>query len=251
MSAGLQPVLAPILADAWAMFRRDRDWLGRVAAPFLFFPAFALALLVPLPPVLPDGGGGSDTDALAREWARAATTWAGAYGHWHLLTIAASSFGAAVLYAAYLDRDAGDLRGAIGRAFRILPRFLLAAVLVAIPVQAGLFLWTLPGLYVMGRTLLTGPALLAERPLGAARAIVRAFALSRGSALALMALAAMPLMLELVLGQPFAALARQLRSTDGSPVVLALVAAGSGLAAMLAGLAQVLIAVAAYRRLAR
>ena len=38
------PIVAT-LRDAWSLFRRDRDLLIRLAAPFLFWPPLAVALL--------------------------------------------------------------------------------------------------------------------------------------------------------------------------------------------------------------
>lgn len=122
----------PVLAEAWALFRRDRDWLLRVAGPFLFLPSFMLALLVPRWPAAPAGAlGGEDGRSLA--WAASFGEWLGRYGGWYLAGYAVSAFGAAALFTAYLDRAAPDLEAALRRAGTLLPRYLLAAVLVAIP----------------------------------------------------------------------------------------------------------------------
>lgn len=238
--------IQPVLAEAWALFRRDRDWLLALAGPFLFLPAFALALFVPSWPAAPDRGGEArDTQILA--WADQFAGWVGDYGLWYVLGYAVTAFGSAALYAAYLDRGAGDVRGALGRAGAILPRFLLAMILVAIPVGAGLFLWVLPGIYLMGRTMLTGPALLAERPIAAATAVARSFSLSSGAGLPLMALAALTMLIGVAAAQPFLAL----KEAAGASVVSgAIGAAGMAGVSALTNLAQALIAVAAYRRLA-
>ncbi|WP_375404478.1 hypothetical protein [uncultured Sphingomonas sp.] len=237
--------IRPVLADAWGLFRRDRDWLLRVAGPFVFLPAFALALLVPSAPVaLLSGAGTSEADALAR--AARLTAWMRSYGGWYLLANAVSLFGAAALLSAYLDGRAPDIRTALKRAGTLLPRYFLAMTLVAVPTGAGLYLWVLPGLYVMGRALLVGPVLIAERPVSALAALTRSFALSRGMGVPMMALAATSVLGALILTQPFAALELAARRS----VVAAVVAAvGLGVAAMLATIAQVLIAVSVYRRL--
>jgi hypothetical protein len=236
--------IRPVLADAWALFRRDRDWLLRVAGPFLFLPAFALALLVPTAPVALLSGGTSEAEALAR--AAKLADWMRAHGGWHLLANGMALFGAAALQSAYLDRHAPDVGAALGRAGGLLPRYLLAMLIVAVPTGAGLYLWVLPGLYVMGRTMLVGPVLVAERPVSALGAVVRSFALSRGRGLPLMALAATTVLGSLIVAQPFAALDL---AAERSVVAAVIEAAGMGAAAMLAGIAQVLIAVGAYRRL--
>ena len=234
--------IGPVLAEAWALFRRDRDWLLALAGPFLFLPAFALALLVPPPPTATGAG-----EAQALDWARAVSGWAAEHGGWHLLAFAVACFGAAALYAAYLA--AGDVRGALRRAGPILPRYLLAMLLIGLPTAAGLLLWVVPGLYVMGRAMLTGPALVAERPIGAAAAAGRSVRLTRGAGLPMAALASIPWLGGVLLAQPFVMLAERLR--EGGAGTLALALAGAGLAGVAAAstLAQALIAVAAYRRL--
>lgn len=237
--------IRPVLADAWDLFRRDRDWLLRVAGPFLFLPAFALALLVPAAPVaFLSGAGSNEADTLAR--AARLTAWLRAYGHWHLLANGLGLFGAAALYSAYLDGRAPDIRTTLARAATLLPRYLIAMLLVAAPTGAGLYLWILPGLYVMGRALLVGPVLVAERPVSALSALARSFRLSRGLGVPMMALAATSLLGALVVAQPFAALDAAAKQ---SVTVAVIAAAGLGVSATIGTIAQVLIAVCVYRRL--
>lgn len=236
--------LQPVLAEAWALFRRDRDWLLAIAGPFLFLPSFALALLVPGWPDAPASDeAGRDERVLA--WAESVTRWAGDYGLWYILAYAVAAFGTAAIYAAYVDQGAGDVGGALRRAGTLLPRYLLAMLLVAIPVGAGLFLWVLPGLYLMGRTMMTGPVLLAERPVGAATAVARSFSLTSGAGLPLMALAALILLAGFALAQPFVAL----DAAEGGALLSALAAVGLAAVSMLTNIAQALVAVTAYRRL--
>jgi hypothetical protein len=241
---------ATTLTDAWALFKRDRDLLLRIAAPFLFLPAFALALVVPDPPMPVAGASDNETQALA--WADAVQSWAAAHGGWYLLAYAVSFFGTSLFYALYLDREQLDLRGALSRCLWIFPRFLLAMVIVSLPAGAGLLLYAIPGLYILGRTMLTGPALFAEAPLGALGAIRRSFALSRGSGLPLMGLAAFSYITGWIVGAPFMMADRLLREGgEANPIALAIVDAGAAAAAMAAGIAMALIAISAYRRLAR
>ncbi len=245
---------ATVLTDAWALFKRDRDLLLRIAAPFLFLPAFALALVVPDPPMPAPGSGSSEAQTLA--WADQVTTWASANGGWYGLAYAISFFGTSLLYALYLDRRDGavglDVATAMKRCVTLFPRYLLAMVLVSLPAGAGLLLYAIPGLYILGRAMLTGPVVFAEAPIGAFAAIRRSLVLTRGSGLPLMGLAAFSYIGGWVLGQPFMSVDRWMRTNaQENPVVLALVDAGAAAAAMAAGLAMALIAVSAYRRLAR
>lgn len=245
-----QPVLAPILSDAWALFRRDRDWVLPLAAPFLFLPAYALALLVPPIPA-PSADASLDREARALAWAQQLSQWIGEHGHWHLLAYAVGYAGVAAIIAAYLDGRAGTVGGALRRVGSLLPRYWLAMLLVALPAGAGMLLYVLPGLYVLGRTLLVGPVLVAERPTGALAALGRSFGLTRGVGLPMTALAALVWAGSSLIGLPFSALAASLRGgEDPSRMLLAAADAGVAGAAMLAGVAQALVAVAAYRRLA-
>jgi len=243
---------ATILTDAWALFKRDRDLLLRIAAPFLFLPAFALALVVPDPPMPDQTAGNNEAQALA--WADQVTAWASTNGGWYGLAYAISFFGTSLLYALYLDRRDGapDVGAAMRRSATLFPRYLLAMLLVSLPAGAGLLLYAIPGLYILGRTMLTGPALFAEAPLGAIAAIRRSLSLTRGSGLPLMALAAFSYISGWLIGEPFMMVDRWMRETgQENPVVLAIVDAGAAAAAMAAGLAMALIAVSSYRRLAR
>ena len=241
---------AGVLKDAWAQFRRDRDLLIRIAGPFLFLPAFALALVVPDPPI-PDAEARGD-EAQAMVWAQAVTEWAGANGGWYCLAYAMSFFGVAVIYTLNLDAGRVDVGTALKRCATILPRYLLAMILVSLPAGAGLLLYAIPGLYILGRTMLTGPVLVAEGPIGAFAAIRRSLSLTRGVGLQLMSLAAFSYLSGWLLGAPFMALDRWMReSGQANPVAIAIVDAGAAAAAAGSGLATALIAIAVYRRLYR
>ncbi|HEX8554754.1 MAG TPA: hypothetical protein VF695_08615 [Sphingomonas sp.] len=236
-----------VVGDAVALFRARRDVLLRVAAPFLFLPVFALALLVPPAPALTRG-----TDDDGRQvWAESVLAWAQAHGGWYLLAYAIAAWGAAFLYAVHLDCGAATVGAALARGTRALPRYLLAMVLVSIPVGAGLLLWIIPGIYAMGRLMLVGPALAADRRLGVRGAITRSLAMTHGHGLTTTALAALPLAGDWLLGQPFLMIAAWMRGQGlENPVALAVVHTVAAVIAMAATLAQCLLAVALYRRLA-
>lgn len=238
--------VAAVLRDAWAIFRRDREVLLAVAAPFFFLPVFALSLLLPPPPRSQASGGDS---AAALAYLQTLGEWLRANGGWYLGGYAVACIGAASLYALYLDPERGDVAAALRRSVAILPRYLLAMLVIALPVGAGIRLLVIPGLYVLGRVMLTGPALLSERPLGAVAAIQRSLWLSRGSSLPLMALASIGVVGGWVSSQPFELLDAAMRRSAVNRVALAIVDAGAAGVGMIAALAGVLIAIAAYRRL--
>jgi hypothetical protein len=240
---------AGILADAWSLFRRDSDLLLRVAGPFLFLPAFALTLFVP-PMPMPDRAI-ADRDLQAQQWADAVTAWVGGYGIGFAAAYLVVYFGTATIMALYCDPARPDLRGAVRRAAAVFPRFMLAMIMISIP--AGLGMWlVVPGLYVLARTMLAAPVLLADRAAGAWPAVRRSLTLTRGSGLTLLGLASLIYLVGLLGGQPFMMLDTWMRSTGApNPVALAVVDAAAAAVAMITQLALALIAVAVFRKLAR
>ncbi|MET3438458.1 hypothetical protein [Sphingomonas sp. 1185] len=235
------------LRDAWGLFRRNADLTLRLAAPFLFLPTFALGLLVPAPP-LPEEDA-ADGAARAMAWVDSVGNWAGQYGGWYFATYAIGLIGTAALLALHLGGGRLTVGQALNVSLRIAPRFLLAMILVALPVGAGMLLYILPGLYVAGRLLLVGPILLAERRMPALAALARSFALTRGVGLPMAALASCTYLGGMILGQPFILLIDTVQGSGGNPVAIALLQTGAAAVALASGVAQALIALAAYRRL--
>ncbi len=240
--------IAAVLRGGWRTFRRDRDLLLRLAGPFLFLPAYGLALLTPAPPVAEPGVGDSAQQAMV--WADALQAWAGVYGPWYGLAYAIGLFFSASVFTLYLNPGDGTVGQTLRRALGVFPRILLATLIVSIPAGLALLLWVLPGLYVLGRTMPVAPAIAGEQPLGALRGIVRGLAMGRGSGLQLTALAAITFGGGYIASMPFLALDRLVRvSGVPNPVTVALIDAGAAAVAMFAGMAQALVAVEVYRRL--
>ena len=233
--------MSRVLADAWALWRRDRDLLVRIGAPFLFLPDYAMKLLLPVP-VPRDAAQMSFTAAM-----QAQAQFVGDHLAAYLLDAAAVQFGLATLFALYTPVP--DVRGALRRGGRLWPRLMLAGVLVGIPGTLGLLL-ILPGLVVFGRALLTGPCLAGEPPVSAVGAIARSVRLTNGSTLAVSGLAAVAFALRFA-AAPFEQIDLWLRTLHApNPLAMAVIdGAGAG-ASALTQIAGVLIAVAAYRGLA-
>lgn len=239
-----------VVADALLLFRRDREVLLGLAGPFWFLPLLALLLLVPGPPVRPADATANSAAAVA--WGQAVVQWVSTHGSWYLLVGAIGAWGTAAVYALYLDRTRPDVRGALRLGAMLWPRFMLMSALVGLMAMGGLALLYLPGLYILGRFMPAGPALVAERPMGALNAVGRGFGLTRGAGLPLMGVAAATLGLAWIAPQPLLALAGWLETQPAgpNPVALATVNALAAAVATLAALATALLAVASYRRLA-
>jgi hypothetical protein len=242
--------LAGVLRDAWAMWRADGDLLLRIAGLFLFLPQFATLLLLPAMPPLAVTAEMSEAAQMAL--AEKITAWISTYGGWYLLGALIVQAGTLIVLTAYLGRDRPDLRGAIRGAAQLFPRYLLAMILVGLPLGLGVLTLVLlpPGLYVLGRMIALGPILVAERPIGVGRAVARSWAMTRGHGLALAGLVSLTTLGGALLAAPFTLIDKGLRAAAPNAIAITLADAGAAGIAAAALLATALIQIAAYRRLA-
>lgn len=240
--------VAGVFADAWQMWKRDRELLLAVVGLFLFLPDLVIELYVPPMPV-PTG---AITDpAVMKSWWPQVEAWSSHYSP--IVTIAglAAMFGTLMIFTLYLDPRRPNARVALLRTLTLAPCYLLAALLISLAVNIGLLLFVLPGLYALGRLMLSVPALVADRTRGVLGAISRSLALTAGNGLVLAGFACIALFAESLLSSPFHALGKAM---DGAPMANPVVAvlldtgAAAGVAAGLLG--AILIEVALYRRLA-
>lgn len=213
-----------LIAAAWTLFRREGSVLVSAGAPFLFVPPFAVQLLADPPPM---------PVSASPQWMDRASAWASANLGWYLVADLFVIFGTGVLALLLADPAQPTVAQAIGRALRLLPRFVLGAMLVAIPAGLGLYLFILPGLYIQARLSLV-PLLISTQPVSAAGAVAASWRITApvqwplwGAVVALFVVqwlgAAMLMPLDGWLRQP----------SHANPFVLALV--DGGIAAVLAG----------------
>lgn len=239
---------ALLLRDAWALFRRDRDLLLRVAGVFFFFPSFLLVLFVPPTPA-PDALI-EDRQAQAEAWMTALQDWVGHYGLGCAVAYVIGYFGLAVVYALYLDPERPTLVAAMRRALTVFPRFFLAMLIVSVPTGAGMYLLLIPGLWLMSRFFLTGPTVMADRSIGVIGAVAASWRRTRPVQWSLLGVVALVYLSGMLLGQPFLLLGQALAGEGVvNPIVDALTGGAAAVVAMAAQLASALLAVAAYRRL--
>lgn len=257
--------LAALLRDAVAAWRADSAVLFPLAGTTMFLPPLAARLLLPEPPARPDG---ELTPEAMRVLLEQVAAWIGSYGVWHLAAAAIGSLGALVIAAIYLDRTRPALGPAFVTALGVFPRYLLAYALVllaafavgapviglvalVVPASLAGFFVFVPFFYLSGRIMLIGPALVAERPLGAIAAIGRSWRLTRGNGWALAWLTAMAALTGWLVASVLLMIG-DLAGTGrmANPVIVAIVSvlAVSALAAV--ALAMALVGIAAYRRLA-
>lgn len=246
----MRVTLAALIADAWALFRREADLLLRVAGLLFFVPTYALLLLVgPLP--LPDPAI-VDTAARAQKWMTQLDGWVGDYGLGSVGAYAITYYGLAVVFCLLLDPARLTVGEALRRAARLFPRFLLAMVVVSIPTGAGMYLLLLPGLWLMSRFMLAGPILVAEAPTGALQAVGRSWRMTRRAQWPLLGAIVTVYLAAILAGQPFMLLARALGGEGAgtaNPLATAIVHALAAAVATLTQVAGALLAIVAYRRL--
>lgn len=235
-------------AEGWALWRADRAVLIPLAGLFLFVPTLALLLFVGAPPQL---AGASPSDAEAALFLSQYRAWFAANAPIFAVSWIATQFGAAAIFAYYLDDARPTLASALTRAALILPRYLLAAVLTAIAVMIGLVMLVLPGLYAAGRLLMVGPTVIAEPGTSAAGAIARALAISRNSGWVFAGTIIIAVIAQNVLPAPLLAIDEALRRAHAAnPVPIALVDIGAAALAAAVALGFILFRVGLYRRIA-
>ncbi|QKS01799.1 hypothetical protein F9288_20895 [Sphingomonas sp. CL5.1] len=240
--------LGRVLGDAWTILRREGDLVVRLAAPFVFLPAFAVQLLVAPPPALPQTPG---DQAAMQAWLERLTAWGQANAGWYLLADLIGIYGLAALVILLIHPARPDVKTALATAARRFGRFLLADLLVSIPVGLGLWLFVLPGLYVQARLVATVPALVVEAPISASRALGRSWLLTRREWWGVLAAIVTLFVAQYLVLAPLIGADDVLRSPEHrNPIVLALIDAGMAAAATAYHLGVLAIGIAVYRRLA-
>ncbi len=246
-----------ILADAWRLFRNDWNILTAVAGLFVFLPSLAANLLVPQMPDVPENAtvGSAAFDAYQQGFAE----WAGHYGGWMLLANLLALFGQFAVVAVYLGGDRLAVSAALGKAGRRFPLLLLAGLVIGVPAGAiASIAMVFPPLIValfvlmfwlLARTVVLAPVLLAEAPIGALSAIRRSFDLTRGNTFALAATVMTVVLAMSLLSRPFDWLDAWMLAKAPNPVARTLVDAASAAIVSLGSVAMGLAQVAAYRRL--
>lgn len=240
----MNPGFMQLLAGAWRRFRGAADLVLRIAGPLLFLPAFAVQLLCDPLPSMP----AKADDAAAAAWIDALGNWAQSNGIWYILADVSGMIGLAAVAVLLLDPRRPSVAQALGGAVRRAGRFILASLLVAIPVGAGLWLFILPGLYLQARLVMTIPALAADPGRGAGQALVASWAGTRRLAWGLFGAVTMLFLLQWLLISPLFAADEWLRApAHNNPFVVALVAALLAALTSAHKIAVLLLGVAAYR----
>lgn len=247
-----------VLRAALSLWRRDRQVLAPLSGLFVFLPQYAVLLLVPEAPRI-----GDRTDAAAMTaWGNALSDWFAGNGALYVGAMVLAQFGALAIIAAYLTRPVVTVGGALRRALILLLRYLLASILVsmplgllallALPLPGGILLAMVPIFYILGRTSLVAPILVAERTRGAMAAVVRSWTLTRGHGVMMALLIGGLTVAGQVAGAMIVAVDHAFKTQGmANPVVIAVVDAGAAGMTWASALALALVEAILYRRFAR
>lgn len=242
----MSPGFIRLLAEAWSRFRSAADLVLAIAGALLFLPALAVQLLCDPLPSLPTTG---NDEAAARAWIDALGTWAQANGLWYVLADLIGMVGLAAIALLLLDPARPSVGEALAAAGRRAGRFILASVLVALPVGAGLWLFVLPGLYLQARLVMTVPILAADSQQGAARALAASWAGTRPLAWGLFGAVTMLFLVQWLAVSPLLSADDWLRApAHHNPFVIALVAVLLAAITSAHKIALLLLGMVAYRR---
>ena len=156
-----------VWSDTMRMLRQHGSLLLAVAGVFFLLPGLLLGYFLPQP----TGSGPDMMNAMMAYY----------YGNWPWLVLAniVNLVGYIAIYRLLFDQRGGTVGGAIGGALPILPMYFVMTVLTGMAVGAGMVLFVLPGIYLLGRLVVSGAAMVAEGHRGPLAPIGRAWDLTR------------------------------------------------------------------------
>lgn len=165
--------------DTGRLLRTHGALLAAIAGVFVFLPTLLVGHLFP-PPEAPQG---MDLNEYFRIFAL--------YFKKNLIWFVLQSFVVMIGTAAMLRLVLAPrvtVAGAIGYGLVLLPAYSILALMTNIIVFVGLLLFIVPGLYLWGRVLPAGPAMVAEDRRNPVDALKRGFAISAGKGWAIVGL---------------------------------------------------------------
>lgn len=233
-----------MLAEAGAMWRRDRALVLPIAGLFIFLPTLALLLLLPQPEAV-DAAADPDGTEVYRAMLAYATDNAVALIAANLLQL----FGSAAVLMLFLGQPRPSVGEALRRVAALLPVLVLAMLSVWVLTFFGALL-ILPAFYLIGRTFLVSSAIVAEGPMGPVSAIARSFALTKGAGWLLFSIAALLFLGGQALGGLAGGMDRAVQAAGGggSLILPAFFNAVAAFATTVAAVVTLLVKVAVYRR---
>jgi hypothetical protein len=235
-----------LIADAWKLWRADRDVLIRIGSVFMLLPVLAVALL--LEPQLAQALAIVPLDDQAGRFT-AFGNWMTANAPWLLATQIAANFGALTIIVLYLDHQRLDVRTALRRALGWLPLYFGAIFLVSLLAALGIAALIIGYFLVLGRLSLVGPVMIGEGQANPFAAIARSFALTRGYTFTLTGVVMIVLLGGYILNSPLDMIDTWMAVNAPNPMARAIVDLAGSAVSALAAIAMALVQIAAWRRL--
>lgn len=227
--------------DAVALFRGQTEILLVLAGVFLLLPALAAGFFMPFER--------SDSREFVVMLAELRTYFE-QYGYWIFLIGLITSFGQVAILKILLDRSRPTVGEALACSIRILPWFYLANIVTSFLVGSGALFFIVPGLYLLGRTVLTAVVIVGEGYRNPVDAIRRSFAVSRGNGWAILFLIAIIFVTGFIVTAALGSVVGVLAALGASPTLaLFLTSLIDALSGAALGLVMLMVYVAAYRQL--
>lgn len=159
-----------VWADTLQLTRAHWAALVAIAGAFNFLPVLLVGYFFPLPEIA-----ATDPNAMAvwRSFIREAALW-------YVLQSFVVMIGSAAMLRLVFARG-GTVGGALTFGIMLLPVYSILVVLDGVIVFLGMMLLIVPGLYLWGRLIPAGPAMVAEESRKPIRMIKRSFELTRGN----------------------------------------------------------------------
>ncbi|WP_066775226.1 hypothetical protein [Sphingomonas sp. CCH5-D11] len=239
---------ARLLADGWAVLRREAELVLALAGALVFLPALAVQLLCdPMPPLPAQPG----DEASMTQWMEAVSTWGQGNAIWYLLADLVGMVGLAAIALLLVAPERPTVGASLTTALRRLGRFVLVNLLVAIPVGLGLWLFVLPGLYLQARFIAAVPIVAAETDQSAARALGRSWRMTAGVGWAVLGAVVALFMAQWLAVSPLFSFDAWLRDPGhDNPFLIALVTTLLTLAGTIYNVGLLLVGIVVYRRFA-
>jgi hypothetical protein len=136
--------------DAVRILKANSSLLLSIAGVFFLLPGLLLGYFVPQPT-------GSGQDALNAMMRHYNENWP-----WILLAQLVNLIGGISIYKLLFDERGGTVGAAIGGALPILPMYFIMTVISSMAIGIGLALLLVPGIYLLGRLVIAGAAMVAE-----------------------------------------------------------------------------------------
>jgi hypothetical protein len=165
--------------DALALLKANLDVVLPVVGVFILLPQIIFGFMLPQPEFVP---GQSESAIYAQSVA-----WLGSMAPALLVIVLLSIIGNLAVYALVLRSEKPNVGQALTMALSMLLPMLLASILSAIATTIGLILLFIPGLYLMIKFSLVGPALVAENIKNPIAALQRSWQLTKGNSLYILA----------------------------------------------------------------